>query len=54
MIAAGRLPLRSDPANNQFESPSAHGPAAAQMSEFTLYLGIPQEILRLAKRKVRH
>jgi len=41
MIAAGRLPLRSDPANNQFERPSAHGPAAAQMSEFTLYLGIP-------------
>lgn len=25
MIAAARLPLRSDPANNQFERPSAHG-----------------------------
>ena len=40
MIAAARLPLRSDPANNQFERPSAHGPAAAQMSEFTPYLSI--------------
>jgi hypothetical protein len=28
------------PANNQFERPSTHGPAAAQMSEFTPYLGI--------------
>ncbi len=25
MITAARLPLRSDPANNQFERPSAHG-----------------------------
>ena len=25
MIAAARLPLRNDPANNQFERPSAHG-----------------------------
>lgn len=25
MIAAARLPLRSDPANNQFERPNAHG-----------------------------
>ena len=25
MIAAARLPLRSDPANNQFERPRAHG-----------------------------
>ena len=25
MIAAARLPLRSDPANSQFERPSAHG-----------------------------
>jgi len=25
MIAAARLPLRSDPANNQFERPSAQG-----------------------------
>ena len=25
MIAAARLLLRSDPANNQFERPSAHG-----------------------------
>lgn len=25
MIAAARLPLRRDPANNQFERPSAHG-----------------------------
>jgi len=25
MIAAARLPLRSDPANNQFDRPSAHG-----------------------------
>jgi len=25
MIAAARLPLRSDPASNQFERPSAHG-----------------------------
>ncbi len=25
MIAAARLPLRSDPANNQLERPSAHG-----------------------------
>jgi hypothetical protein len=25
MIAAASLPLRSDPANNQFERPSAHG-----------------------------
>ncbi len=24
MIAAARFPLRSDPANNQFERPSAH------------------------------
>jgi hypothetical protein len=25
MIAAARLPLRRDPANNQLERPSAHG-----------------------------
>lgn len=25
IIAAARLPLRSDPANNQFDRPSAHG-----------------------------
>lgn len=25
MIAAARFPLRSDPANSQFERPSAHG-----------------------------
>jgi hypothetical protein len=25
MITAARLPLRSDPANNQFKRPSAHG-----------------------------
>jgi hypothetical protein len=25
MIAAARLPLRSDPANNPFDRPSAHG-----------------------------
>jgi hypothetical protein len=25
MIAAARLPLRSDPAKSQFEDPSAHG-----------------------------
>jgi len=25
MIAAARLPLRRDPANSQFERPSAHG-----------------------------
>ena len=25
MIAAARFPLRSDPANNQFERPGAHG-----------------------------
>jgi len=25
MLAAARLPLRSDPANNQLERPNAHG-----------------------------
>lgn len=25
MIAAARFPLRNDPANNQFERPTAHG-----------------------------
>lgn len=25
MMAAARMPLRSDPANNQFKPPSAHG-----------------------------
>ncbi len=35
MIAAARLPLRSDPADSQFERPSAHGRICDHGSDYS-------------------